>query len=97
MRRFVLVFMNDILVFSKTLQEHIDHLRIVFQILQDNKLHIKFKKCTFSQQQLSYLGHIISQHGVTTDPSKTATMLKWTVPSNFTELRGFLGLIQEVC
>jgi hypothetical protein len=92
MRKFVLVFMDDILIFSKTLQEHIGHLRIVFQILLDNKLFVKFSKCTFAQQQLSYLGHIISQHGVFTDPSKTAAMLEWPVPANFTELRGILGL-----
>jgi hypothetical protein len=92
MRKFMLVFMDDILVFSKTLEDHIEHLRVVFQILSDNQLFIKFSKCTFVQQQLSYLGHIISHEGVATDPAKTEAMQHWLVPTNFTELRGFLGL-----
>jgi hypothetical protein len=70
----MLVFMDDILVFSKTLEDHIEHLRVVFQILSDNQLFIKFSKCTFVQQQLSYLGHIISHEGVATDPAKTEAM-----------------------
>jgi hypothetical protein len=93
MTKFVLVFMDDILIFSKTLQDHIDHLRTVFQILFDNQLYVKFNKCTFAQQQLSYLGHIISNQRVSTDPGKIVAMLNWPVPQNFTELRGFLGLI----
>jgi hypothetical protein len=88
----VLVFMDDILVSSKTLEEHIEHLRMVFQILLDNKLFVKFSKCAFAQHQLSYSGHIISQHGVSTDPSKTAAMISWPTPQNFTKLRRFLGL-----
>jgi hypothetical protein len=92
MRKFVLIFMDDILAFSKSMAGHIDHLRITFQILLDNKLFLKFKKCTFAQQQITYLGHVISTQGVATDPEKTEAMIKWSVPQNFTELRGFLGL-----
>jgi hypothetical protein len=84
--------MDDILVYSKTLEEHVEHLQIVFQILMEHQLFVKFSKCTFAQQQLSYMGHIISQHGVSTNPSKTDAITKWPVPHNFTELRGFLGL-----
>jgi hypothetical protein len=80
MRRFVLVFMDDILVFSKTLDEHIEHLQIVFQTLLEHKLYIKFTKCTFVEQQLSSLGHVISQHGVSTDPNKTTAMVNWPTP-----------------
>jgi hypothetical protein len=80
------------LVFSKTLEEHVDHLQKVFQVLQEHKLFIEFKKYTFAQQQISYLGHIISPLGVSTDPAKTTTMLQWPIPTTFTELRGFLGL-----
>jgi hypothetical protein len=92
MRKFVLIFMYGMLVFSKTLDQHVKHLRMVFQTLLENKLFIKFSKCTFAQQKISYLGHIISNHGVSTDPEKTDAMLNWPIPQNFTELRGFLGL-----
>jgi hypothetical protein len=92
MRKFVLIFMSNILIFIKTLEEHIQHHKLVFETLLDNHLFIKFNKYTFAHQQIVYLGHIISQHGVTTDPSKTDVMLKWYVPQNSTELRGFLGL-----
>jgi hypothetical protein len=92
MRMFVLIFMDDILVFSRSLEEHKEHIKIMFQTLFDNNLYIKFNKCTFAQQQISYLGHIISNHGVDTDPTKTTSIVNWPVPQNFTELRGFLGL-----
>jgi hypothetical protein len=64
MRKFVLVFMNDILIFSKTMDNHVEHLKIIFQILMENQLFIKFNKCTFAQRQISYLVHIISHGGV---------------------------------
>jgi hypothetical protein len=84
MRKFVLVFMDNILIFSKTLEDHVEHLKLVFQIMYDHKLFIKFSKCTFVQHQICYLGHIISQHGVATDPAKTEAMLNWPVAQNFT-------------
>jgi hypothetical protein len=92
MRKFVLIFMDDILIFSKSLEDHLEHLKLVFQTLLEHKLCIKFSKCTFAQQQITYLGHIISKEGVSTDLAKTEAMLQWHVPQNFTELRGFLGL-----
>lgn len=92
MRKSVLIFMDDILVYSPTLESHIEHLKEVFQVLQQHKLYDKMSKCSFAQNQIEYLGHIISDKGVSTDPSKTAAMLAWPVPSSHTELRGFLGL-----
>jgi hypothetical protein len=92
MRKFVLIFIDDILVYSKTFDEHLEHLKLVFQVLSEHKLFIKVSKCTFAQQSISYLGHIISKDGVAIDPAKTEAMLNWPVPQNFTELRGFLGL-----
>lgn len=91
-RKYVLVFMDDILVFSMTLEDHIQHLRSVFEILAENQLCVKQSKCVFAQQSMEYLGHIISDQGVATDPAKTEAMIKWHVPTNVTELRGFLGL-----
>jgi hypothetical protein len=92
MRKFVLVFMDDILIHSRTLKDHAEQLRQVFQVLLTNKMFIKFSKCAFAQPQIEYLEHVISHHGVATDPDKTAAMVQWPVPSSFTEVRAFLGL-----
>jgi hypothetical protein len=70
LRKFVLVFVDDILVYNKSLEEHQDHLKQVFDILREHKLFVKKSKCTFAQQQLEYLGHIIGEEGVKTDPTK---------------------------
>jgi hypothetical protein len=56
-RKFLLVFMDDILIYNPTLKDHVQHLRQVFQVLQDNKLYVKFSKCAFAQPQIEYLGH----------------------------------------
>ena len=92
LRTFVLVFLDDILIYSATREEHIQHIQEVFETLRANKLYLKASKCTFAQTSLEYLGHIISDKGVATDPAKTQDMLKWPTPTNMTELRGFLGL-----
>jgi hypothetical protein len=92
-RKFVLVFMDDILVYSKSLSEHVQHLYQVFQVLREQQFFAKRSKCSFAQSTLEYLGHIISDKGVATDPEKTKVMLAWPVPTTVTELRGFLGLI----
>ena len=92
LRHFVLVFLDDILIYSPTLPHHLDHLQLVFQKLRDNQLYLKASKCSFAQEQLEYLGHVISAAGVATDKSKTEAMLHWPVPKSVTELRAFLGL-----
>jgi hypothetical protein len=84
--------MDDILIYNRTLEDHVLHLTQVFQVLKQNKLFVKFKKCAFAQRKIDYLGHIILDEGVATDPSKTATMFQRPTPRNFTDLRGFLGL-----
>ena len=73
-RKFVITFLDDILVFSQTLQDHVDHLRMVFGILRQNQLYAKESKCSFAQPSIEYLGHIISKEGVATDASKTSAM-----------------------
>jgi len=92
LRRFVLVFLDDILIYSPTMEDHIHHMDLVFEQLRKNQFYVKDSKCSFAQSSLEYLGHIISDKGVSTDQSKIADMLKWPVPTDFTELRGFLGL-----
>lgn len=91
-RKFVLIFMDDILVYSQSLADHVQHLKLVFETLTTHQLFAKFSKCSFATRQLEYLGHVISDQGVATDPAKTAAMLQWPIPTNLTELRGFLGL-----
>jgi hypothetical protein len=92
LRKFVLVFLDDILIYSPTLEDHTTHLKLVLAKLREHQLYMKRSKCSFAQQQLDYLGHIISDKGVQTDPSNTAAMLQWPTPTTVTELRGFLGL-----
>lgn len=88
----VLLFFDDILVFSKTLQDHVEHLRQVLQLLRRDQWKVKLSKCMFGQQQLSYLGHTISAAGVATDADKVSAVQKWHQPTNVKEVRSFLGL-----
>ena len=88
----VLVFFDDILVYSHSFEDHLSHLRAVFQLLAQDKWQVKLSKCTFAQRQISYLGHIISAEGISTDSKKVQDMVSWPAPSNVKELRSFLGL-----
>ena len=92
LRKFALVFFDDILIYSKTMEDHVAHLTTVFEALRQNKLFAKLSKCTFAQSKVEYLGHIISAQGVATDPTKITAIQTWPSPKNVTDLRGFLGL-----
>nr|XP_051192241.1 uncharacterized protein LOC127305750 [Lolium perenne]XP_051192242.1 uncharacterized protein LOC127305750 [Lolium perenne]XP_051192243.1 uncharacterized protein LOC127305750 [Lolium perenne] len=92
LRKSVLVFFDDILVYSKTAEDHRRHLLEVLNILRTHDLKAKMSKCTFGQPQVEYLGHIISANGVQTDPSKITAIVNWKIPQTVTQLRGFLGL-----
>ena len=92
LRRFTLVFFDDILVFSPTLELHLQHLRSVLELLQQHQLYAKKSKCAFGCSKVEYLRHIISGQGVSTDPRKIAAMEAWLIPTSLKALKGFLGL-----
>src|SRR5437764_10458852 len=88
----VVVFIDDILVYSKNGEEHAKHLRIVLDRLREHQLYAKFSKCQFWLKEVSFLGHILSAKGVAVDPSKVQEVLDWKSPTSVTEIRSFLGL-----
>jgi hypothetical protein len=92
LRRGVLVFMDDIIIYSATLEEHVKLLAEVFAILEKHQFYIKRSKCVFAQQAMEYLGHVISAEGVATDPTKVQAMVNCPTPTNVKKLRGFLAL-----
>jgi hypothetical protein len=92
-RKFVLVFFNDILVFSRSWSEHLQHVKLVFQALRENKLVLKRAKCSFGTEKVAYLCHIISSEGVAMDPSKVEGVEAWPPPRTLRALRFFLGFI----
>ncbi|KAL8133953.1 hypothetical protein AgCh_009138 [Apium graveolens] len=90
--KFVIEFIDDILIYSKTEEEHIEHLRITLEILRKEQLYTKFSNCEFWFKEVHFLGHIISSEGVKVDPAKIEAILNWERPKTLTEVRSFLGL-----
>jgi len=89
--KFVVVFIDDILIFSKNEEEHAEHLRIVLQRLREHQLYAKFSKCDFWLEEVQFLGHIISDKGISVDPSKIQDVLNWKAPTSVPEIQSFLG------
>ena len=92
LRRFVLVFFDDILIYSRGWNDHVQHLTQVLEVLQDNAFVANSKKCVFGSKQVEYLGHIISESGVAMDPDKIKSIREWPIPCSVKGVRGFLGL-----
>jgi hypothetical protein len=90
--KFVVVFIDDILIFSKNEEEHDEHLHLVLQKLRANQLYAKLNKCEFWLKEVSFLGHITSGGGIFIDPSKVKVVLSWSTPRNVLDIRSFLGL-----
>jgi hypothetical protein len=90
--KFMVVFINDILILSKNEEEHDEHLRLVLQKLRANQLYTKLNKCEFWLKEVSFLGHIISEGGIYVDPSKVKDVLNWKTPQNVLDIRSFLDL-----
>ena len=88
----LLIYLDDILIFSKTVEEQLERLEFVFQRLRQPGLKLKLSKCHFFKKEVRYLGHVISQDGIKTDPDKTKAIQNWKVPTNEKELRSYLGL-----
>jgi hypothetical protein len=90
--RFVVVFIDDILIYSKSDSDHEKHLRLVLQKLRDNQLYAKYSKCEFWIDEVSFFGHIISNGGIPVDPAKVKEIVAWSIPTIVMEIRSFLGL-----
>jgi hypothetical protein len=90
--RSVIVFIDDILVYSKTKEEHEIHLREVLETLRKEKLYAKFSKCAFWLREVQFLGHVVNQNGIMVDPAKISAVMQWEIPKTPSEIRSFLGL-----
>ncbi|GJW87714.1 ty3-gypsy retrotransposon protein [Tanacetum coccineum] len=93
LRKFVLVFFDDILIYSSTWQLHLEHLTVVLHCLQEHQLYAKLSKCSFRQQRIEYLGHIVTGAGVEMDHAKVTAVANWPIPTSVSQLHAFLGLI----
>ena len=89
---FAVVYLDDIVVYSQTLKEHEMHLKKVFHRLREHKLYVKPEKCEFAREQITFLGHKISEGQIRMDERKVQAMIDWPAPTKVTELRSFLGL-----
>ena len=87
-----MVFIDDIMVYSKNEEEHEEHLRLVLEKLREHQFYAKFSKCEFWLKEVGFLGHVISREGVAIDPTKVQSVTEWLAPTSVSEICSFLGL-----
>jgi hypothetical protein len=92
MDKFVMVFIDNILVYSRSEEEHEEHLYLILQKLRDHRLYARLNKCEFWLKQVAFLGHIISKGGISVDPSKIQDVLSWNASVSVDDIQGFIGL-----
>jgi hypothetical protein len=85
--KFVLVYFDDILIFSKAIEEHLDHIRHVLDVLRKKKLYANIEKCTFCANQIIFLGFVVSGQGIQVDESKVKAIKEWPIPTNVSQVR----------
>ncbi|CAL9084794.1 unnamed protein product, partial [Musa textilis] len=91
--KFMVVYLDDIVVYNRTLEEHIEHLRIIFKVLRKNTLFMKREKCYFTQMEILFLGHRIGNGSIRMNKSKVQAVAEWSTPRKVPELRSFLGFV----
>nr|CAN67543.1 hypothetical protein VITISV_013557 [Vitis vinifera] len=91
--KFVVVYLDDVVIYSNTLKEHVEHSREVFKILRQNELYVKKEKCSFAKEEVSFLGHYIKDSKLMMDGSKVKAIQEWDPPTKVPQLRSFLGLV----
>jgi hypothetical protein len=94
LEKFIQVFIDDILIYSRTMEEHDEHLCLVLQCLREHKLYGKLSNFSFYQSKIHYLGHVISDEGITVDLAKVEAIMEWLAPMNFLEVHSFMGLVR---
>ena len=92
LNKFVVVFIEDILIYFKTQEEHAEHLRLVLGVLREKQLYAKLSKCEFWMDEVQFLDHVISAQGIVVDPTKVDAVVEWESPKSATEIRSFVGL-----
>jgi hypothetical protein len=90
--KFMVVFIDDILIYSENEEDHAEHLRVVLTRLREHKLYAKFNKCEFWLREVPFLGHVLSDGGIVVDPTKVQEVLDWKAPISVHDVRSFLGL-----